>query len=82
MLIAGILSVISGMYVVSSDKGNIASIIFLAPPGETKYAQVPKALINLCISTLSIVVFNIFQPGNIAKAISGEPIGSRISNSS
>ena len=31
---------------------------------------------------IPIVVFNIFQPGNIAKAISGEPIGSRISNSS
>ena len=30
---------------------------------------------------IPIVVFNIFQPGNIAKAISGEPIGSRISNS-
>ena len=31
---------------------------------------------------IPIVVFNIFQPGNISKAISGEPIGSRISNSS
>ena len=31
---------------------------------------------------IPIVVFNIFKPGNIAKAISGEPIGSRISNSS
>ena len=31
---------------------------------------------------IPIVVFNIFQPGNIAKAIAGEPIGSRISNSS
>ena len=31
---------------------------------------------------IPIVVFNIFQPGNINKAISGEPIGSRISNSS
>ena len=31
---------------------------------------------------IPIVVFNIFQPGNIAKAISGESIGSRISNSS
>ena len=31
---------------------------------------------------IPIVVFNIFKAGNIAKAISGEPIGSRISNSS
>ena len=31
---------------------------------------------------IPIVVFNIFQQGNISKAISGEPIGSRISNSS
>ena len=31
---------------------------------------------------IPIVVFDIFQPGNINKAISGESIGSRISNSS
>ena len=31
---------------------------------------------------IPIVVFDIFQPGNITKAISGESIGSRISNSS
>ena len=31
---------------------------------------------------IPIVVFDIFQPGNIVKAISGESIGSRISNSS
>ncbi len=31
---------------------------------------------------IPIVVFDIFQPGNIIKAISGELIGSRISNSS
>ena len=31
---------------------------------------------------IPIVVFNIFEPGNIAKAISGNQIGSRISNSS
>ena len=30
---------------------------------------------------IPIVVFDIFQPGNITKAIKGEPIGSRISNS-
>ena len=29
---------------------------------------------------IPIVVFDIFQPGNIRKAISGESIGSRISN--
>ncbi len=29
---------------------------------------------------IPIVVFDIFQPGNINKAIDGEPIGSRISN--
>ena len=31
---------------------------------------------------IPIVVFDIFQPGNISKAISGQLIGSKISNSS
>ena len=33
-------------------------------------------------NNIPIVVFDIFQPGNINKAISGDSIGSRISNSS
>ena len=50
-LVAGILSEIRGISVVSSDKGNIFSHRFLAPLGDTKYAQVPKALMSLWRTT-------------------------------
>ena len=56
MLMAGILSVFSGIFVVFRDRGNIFSTSFCAPLGEMKYAQVPKAFINLCSSTLSVMV--------------------------
>ena len=31
-------------------------------------------------NNIPIVVFNLFEPGNIGKAVAGEPIGSRIGN--
>ena len=31
-------------------------------------------------NNIPIVVFNLFEPGNIGRAVAGEPIGSRISN--
>ena len=46
-------------------------------------AVMDSTAIALCKdNNIPIVVFDIFQPGNINKAIAGEPIGSRISNSS
>ena len=42
-----------------------------------------SAAIALCKdNNIPIVVFNIFEPGNINKAGAGESIGSRIANSS
>ena len=46
-------------------------------------AVMDSTAIALCKDNkIPIVVFDIFQPGNIKKAVAGEPIGSRISNSS
>jgi uridylate kinase len=37
--------------------------------------------ISLCKeNNIPIVVFDLFEPGNIGKAVAGEPIGSRIGN--
>ena len=58
MLIAGIFSVISGIFVVSSESGNIFSINFFAPVGDMKYAQNPKAFISLCRATSFVFVFD------------------------
>ncbi|AAP99567.1 MULTISPECIES: UMP kinase [Prochlorococcus] len=45
-------------------------------------AVMDSTAIALCKDNkIPIVVFNIFQPGNINKAVAGEKIGSRISNS-
>ena len=33
-------------------------------------------------NNIPIVVFNLFEPGNIGRAVAGEPIGSRIGNPS
>ena len=46
-------------------------------------AVMDSTAIALCKdNNIPIVVFNIFQPGNINKAVAGEAIGSRIANSS
>ncbi len=46
-------------------------------------AVMDSTAIALCKDNkIPIVVFNIFEPGNINKAVAGEKIGSRISNSS
>ncbi len=46
-------------------------------------AVMDSTAIALCKdNNIPIVVFNIFEPGNINKAVAGEKIGSRISNSS
>ena len=57
MLIAGILSEISGIFVVESDRGNIFSLNFSAPLGDIKYEQKPKAFSSLCNATSSTLVF-------------------------
>ena len=57
MLIAGILSEISGIFVVESDRGNIFSLNFCAPLGDIKYEQKPKAFSSLCNATSSTLVF-------------------------
>ena len=44
-------------------------------------AVMDSTAIALCKdNNIPIVVFNLFEPGNIAKAVAGEPIGSRIGN--
>ena len=44
-------------------------------------AVMDSTAIALCKdNNIPIVVFNLFEPGNIGKAVAGEPIGSRISN--
>ncbi len=46
-------------------------------------AVMDSTAIALCKdNNIPIVVFNIFEPGNINKAVAGEEIGSRIANSS
>ena len=46
-------------------------------------AVMDSTAIALCKDNkIPIVVFNIFEPGNINKAVAGEAIGSRIANSS
>ena len=46
-------------------------------------AVMDSTAIALCKDNkIPIVVFNIFEPGNINKAVAGETIGSRIANSS
>ncbi len=46
-------------------------------------AVMDSTAIALCKDNdIPIVVFNLFEPGNIRKAVAGKPIGSRISNSS
>ena len=46
-------------------------------------AVMDSTAIALCKdNNIPIVVFNIFESGNISKAVAGEPIGSRIGNSS
>ena len=46
-------------------------------------AVMDSTAIALCKDNkIPIVVFNLFEPGNISKAVAGEPIGSRIGNSS
>ena len=42
-------------------------------------AVMDSTAIALCKdNNIPIVVFNLFEPGNIAKAVAGDPIGSRI----
>ena len=44
-------------------------------------AVMDSTAIALCKdNNIPIVVFNLFEPGNIGKAVAGEPIGSRINN--
>ena len=44
-------------------------------------AVMDSTAIALCKdNNIPIVVFNLFEPGNIGRAVSGEPIGSRIGN--
>ena len=44
-------------------------------------AVMDSTAIALCKdNNIPIVVFNLFEPGNIGKAVAGEPIGSRIGN--
>ncbi len=44
-------------------------------------AVMDSTAIALCKdNNIPIVVFNLFEPGNISKAVAGEPIGSRIGN--
>ena len=44
-------------------------------------AVMDSTAIALCKdNNIPIVVFNLFEPGNIGRAVAGEPIGSRISN--
>ncbi len=46
-------------------------------------AVMDSTAIALCKdNSIPIVVFNLFEPGNICKAVAGEPVGSRIGNSS
>ncbi len=46
-------------------------------------AVMDSTAIALCKDNkIPIVVFNLFEPGNISKAVAGRPIGSRIGNSS
>ena len=46
-------------------------------------AVMDSTAIALCKdNNIPIVVFNLFEAGNIGKAVAGEQIGSRISNSS
>ena len=58
MLVAGICSVIRGIFVVTSDRGNSFALSFFAPFGDMKYAQQPNALISLCIITSLALVFD------------------------
>ena len=44
-------------------------------------AVMDSTAIALCKdNNIPIVVFNLFEPGNIGRAVAGEPIGSRIGN--
>ena len=44
-------------------------------------AVMDSTAIALCKdNNIPIVVFNLFESGNIGRAVAGEPIGSRISN--